>query len=175
VDSVDSTNSAVPWRPPRRRKGELTPVSGEDVEAALRVAEGIAAEADLAARQDAMDRIWASVAGAVTLAAAALTAAVLGDHVGTAWFRWFVAVATAGLLGALAASWWSILRLHSRRRSTGARMDLAKDIVGMLREVTLDVAERERWSYIRLEAVKLRLSAFPLAGSGQVQRLDRKP
>jgi hypothetical protein len=175
VDSVDSTDSAVPWRPPRRRKGDRASVTGEDVEAALRVAEGIAAEADLAARQDAMDRIWASIAGAVALSAAALTVALLGDHVGTAWFRWFVAIATAGLLGALAASWWSIVRLHARRRSLRARTDLAKDIVGMLREVTLDVAERERWSYIRLEAMKLRLSAFPLTGSGQVQKLDREP
>jgi hypothetical protein len=49
-----------------------------------------------------------------------------------------------------------------RRDPAGYVLRLATQLASMASEVLLDVAERERWSYVRLEAAKLRLSAFPI-------------
>jgi hypothetical protein len=138
-------------------------VTGEDIEFALRAAEGLAAEADLAERQDRIARVWVGMATVVILSASALTAGLLSGHVGTVGFRVFVSIATFILLGGLSAGWWWILGTHSRGRSSYLRLSLAVDIVGIVREVMLEVAERERWSYVRLQATKLRVSAFPPA------------
>jgi hypothetical protein len=157
-----SIGSPSPWRPPTRSKPEERPqVTGEDIEFALNAAEGLAAEADRAEHQANTTRFWASVATALLLALSALTAGTLTGHVGTAGFRVLAAVATVILLTAAASSWWWILRADYRRKSSNLRLSLAQDIVGIVREVMLDVAEREQWSYMRLEATRLRVSAFP--------------
>jgi hypothetical protein len=160
----NGSNDADSWPEPTGGPTKESPlIRGEDIELALRAAEGLAAEADLAERQDNMAGTLAIVATAVILSAAVLTAGLLSDHVGTVSFKVFVAIAAFILLGAFAASCRWILRTHNRRKSPDLRLRLALDIVGIVREVILVVAERENWSYIRLEATKLRISAFPLA------------
>lgn len=171
----DSSTDAEAWLPPRRRQAEQQALQGEDLELALRAAERLAAEAGLAGEQESLSRIWAVVATAVILSATALSAGLLGDHVGTFGFRVCLVIATCGLLGALAACWWLILRARYRRKSLYFRLNLAQGIVGMLREVVLDVAERENWSYIRLETTNLRISAFPLGRPNRRPKLDRMP
>ena len=56
--------------------------------------------------------------------------------------------------------------LHLMQDAGGSRAsfhrEVAIDIAGMVREVFLDVAEREEWSRVRIETTRLRLSAFPL-------------
>jgi hypothetical protein len=169
-----SSSDASSWDPPARSPAKERPfVTGEDIEFALRAAEGLAAEADVAERQDKMARVWASMATAVILSASALTAGLLSDRVGTVGFRVLVAIATFILLGGLAAGWWWILGTHYKRQSSYLRLSLAVDIVGIVREVMLEVAERERWSYIRLQATKLRISAFPPANPVRGERQSR--
>jgi hypothetical protein len=38
---------------------------------------------------------------------------------------------------------------------------LAVKMASMIDEALVDIADREKWSYLRIEATKLRLSAFP--------------
>lgn len=161
-----SIGDVGPWRPPARSPAkDRSPVTGDDIELALRAAEGLAAEADLAERQASMTRSWASVGTAVLLATSALTIGMLTGHIGTVGFRVFAAVATVFLLTAAASCWWWILRADYRQKSSNLRLSLAQEIVGIVREVMLDVSQREHWSYIRLEATRLRISAFPPAAA----------
>ena len=163
---MNHSSDAGSWDTPARSPAKERPlITGEDIEFALRAAENLASEADLAVRQDKIARVWASMATVVILSASALTGGLLSDRIGTIGFRVFAAIAAFILLGGLAACWWWILRTHNRRNSPYLRLSLASDIVGIVREVMLEVAERERWSYIRLEATKLRVSAFPPAVS----------
>ena len=161
-----STGAADPWRPPTHSPAkERSPVTGDDIELALRAAESLAAEAGLAERQASMSRFWASVGTAVLLASSALTVGMLTAHIGTVGFRIFAAIATVILLIAATSCWWWILRTDYRQKSFNLRLSLAQEIVGIVREVILDVSQREHWSYIRLEATRLRISAFPPAAN----------
>jgi hypothetical protein len=149
------------WRPPGRSPAkERSPVTGDDIEHALRAAESLAAEADLEERQATVTRFWATVGNALLLAVSVLTAGLAIGHVGSGGFRVFAGVAAAILLAAAASCWRWILQAGYRQKSANLRRGLAQEIAGMVREVILDVSQRERWSYIRLEATRLRISAF---------------
>lgn len=157
-----SSGGASSWRPPTLSPVKEPPlVTGEDIELALRAAESLAAEADLVDHQDDITRIWASMATAVILSAAALTAALLSDHIKAVGVRVFGIIAVVILLGSVAAFLWWLARASFKPKSSQLRLSLAQDIVGIVREVMLDVAEREGWSYLRLQATKNRISAFP--------------
>ena len=57
-----------------------------------------------------------------------------------------------------------LVRAIVRERRQGSfdyQWRLATQIASMVNEALVDVAERENWSYLRLETTKLRLSAFP--------------
>ena len=167
------------WRPPGYRAAEersaatgehvednqaerRSTVTGADIEMALRAADGLIAEDRLLRRQEALTRLYASIAIALILAASSITEALLSEHLGTTAFKVFVGIATFAILATLPTSLW-VLRTRNRSRSAYLRLGVAQDITAMLDEVVLSVAEREHWSYVRLEATKLRLSAFPLS------------
>jgi hypothetical protein len=171
---VDDSNRGA-WRPPGYRQVEQRPTStgedieprsaatGEDIEFALHAAERLLAEVELARRHERMTSLCASTAIALILASSALLAALLSDHLGTTAFKVFVAIATLAFLITLPICLSVVLRARRRYRSTYLRLSLAQDIATMLGEVLSSVAESENWSYVRLEATKLRLSAFPLS------------
>lgn len=75
-------------------------------------------------------------------------------------------VITAGLLLGLLR--W--LMVQRRRNPADQVLDLATQLSSMAGEVLLDVAERERWSFVRIEATKLRLAAFPLPEAPGIKR-----
>jgi len=54
------------------------------------------------------------------------------------------------------------LILQRRRMQMDYNLRLATRLSSLIDEALTDVAEREEWSYLRLEATRLRLSAFPL-------------
>ncbi len=51
---------------------------------------------------------------------------------------------------------------HRRQKEAELLLNLSTQISAMVSEVLLDVARRERWSYMRQRTLELRLSAFPL-------------
>lgn len=163
-----------PWRPPgypdEKQSSfetggaieERSGITGEDIEFALQAAEGLLAEVELARRQESLTRLGASIACAFMVASSALTGALLFDHHSNIGFIVLVSAATAVFLAMLPAIWYWVQLTRRRSRSSYLRLGIAKDIAEMLGQVVTSVAEREKWSYVRLEATKLRLSVFPL-------------
>ena len=49
-----------------------------------------------------------------------------------------------------------------RRMTLDYTHRIATQLSSMINEALVDVAERDNWSYLRLQATRLRLSAFPL-------------
>jgi hypothetical protein len=62
------------------------------------------------------------------------------------------------------------IALQRHRTSIGSQfiLRLAVQAASLVTAALVDVAEREEWSYLRLEATKLRLSAFPLLESDRL-------
>jgi hypothetical protein len=167
----DSNRGA--WRPPGYRQAELrstdkdedleqlSTVTGEDVEFALQAAERLLAGAERSRRRESLTSLCGIIATVLIAASSALMAALLSDHVGTTAFKILVGIAAYAFLITVPICWVLVRRARRRYRSAYSRLSLAQDIAAMLGEVVSSVAEREHWSYVRLEATKLRLSAFP--------------
>lgn len=63
--------------------------------------------------------------------------------------------------GVLAFALRELLRLRQIAKYDRT-LQLATELAAIAREAFLEVAEREHWSYVRVESTKLRLSAFPI-------------
>ncbi len=138
--------------------------SGEDLEIALRAAEDLLHRAEDTRRHE-QNRglgIWSLMVGTVLSLFASLLWVVDLLLVGDSWSRVLVAAVgtVVGVLVLLVLV--RALILQRRRIFFDYQLRLASQISGMVNEAVVDVAEREGWSYLRLQTTKLRLSAFPL-------------
>ena len=138
--------------------------SGEDLEHALRAAERMLQQSE-ARRRHEQNRTFALVSivlGTTLSLVASLVVIIQFVTFGTATAK----VATA-LIPALAsflvvASLLRALIKQIKKAGLDYLLDIAMQLSGMIDEALIDVAEREEWSYMRIQATKLRLSAFPL-------------
>ncbi|MBQ0853392.1 hypothetical protein J8N05_35080 [Streptomyces sp. BH-SS-21] len=137
---------------------------GEELERALRSAEHLLAQAEERKRHE-NNRTFATlsvIAGTVFSLAASLVAVaelITFSNTGSRVFATITPVVVS--VSVIVTSVISLLR-DRRELEDEYPMRLATQIASMVAETMLDVAEREDWSYFRLEVTKLRLSAFPL-------------
>lgn len=147
----------VRWRRTDRvrlRKWRLS--EGDDLENALHAAERLLAEAEERRRHE-QNRTFAIVSIMVGVVLS-LTASLIAIRYVFA----FVPVVASVLILALLVR---ALIVQRRRVALDYTLRLACQLASMIGESYLDVADREAWSYLRREATKLRLAAFPMYDS----------
>ncbi|MFC8671439.1 hypothetical protein ACFUEN_02050 [Streptomyces griseorubiginosus] len=138
--------------------------TGNDLEWALRAAEQLLARAEERRRHE-HNRFFAVVsvmAGTIISLFASLVAVVEVITFSNAAMRIVVTtfpVAVSSVVLLLSAR---ALRRYQQEGELDMTMRLATQISSMVGDAMLDVAAAENWSYLRVEAMKLRLSAFPL-------------
>ncbi|MEV6527950.1 hypothetical protein AB0M43_39120 [Longispora sp. NPDC051575] len=154
-----------PRRTDQQREQQWRLSSGADVDEALHAAERLLAAAKDRHRhaQNTTFAIWSGVAGAMLSFAASLYfLPLLLDSRGLATVgAWASLAVTASIVLVLLRELWG----QRRRASFDHSLMLAHHIASMINEAVNDVADREGWSYLRLQTIKLRLSAFPLSDS----------
>lgn len=137
---------------------------GDDLEQALRAAERLLQQAEERHRHE-QNRGFAIVSLLVAVGLSLVASLLVVVQV--IQFRSSsaeVPVATGGAI-ATGVALFLLLRavLNQRRRiAHDYTLRLATQLASMITEALVDVAERERWSYLHLQATKLRLSAFPM-------------
>lgn len=149
----------------RRDRAEAWRLStGDDIETALRAAERLLQQAEDRRRHEQNVRIgilsiaivtFLSLIASILVTVQALEFGHTVIEVGAAVVG---VVITICVLAGLAAA---IVR-QRRRVAFDYAHRLATQLSSMITEAVVDVAERERWSYLRLQSTRLRLSAFPL-------------
>jgi len=153
------TSRSATWEPIHRPDIARLHASGEELEIALKAAEQLLAQGEEARRHAQNVRLAAVSLFLLTIASVAgiVIAIVESARTGGIIGLGFLLCAATPVLAYL-------LRLMNDVDSSAAALhrDAATDIAGMVREVFLDVAERERWSRVRLESTRIRLAAFPL-------------
>jgi hypothetical protein len=150
----------------RERRSAWKLSTGDDLESALRAAERLLQQAEDRRRHE-QNRTFALLSGI-----AGTTLSLFGSLVVVVEFASFgssEARALTALLSFLSAAVVISLMVRSlaiqrRRIAFDFTLTLAAQISAMVAEALVDVADREVWSYLRLQATKLRLSAFPLIG-----------
>jgi hypothetical protein len=148
------------WRPELSDSDsrEFRVSTGEEIEITLAAAEGLLSEAQRDLRDRNRTPAWIACILAVALGAAIiLTSSAAGLGAVAAAIAAGLLVASSSLVAAIATA-----QARAERRRPPVQMELAIQLAGMVREVYLDVARREEWSAMRVDATKLRLSAFPL-------------
>lgn len=147
-----SSDDAVSERATRWRLS-----TGEDLERALTAAERLLAESGAEARH-LQDRSFnfASLAVVVFLSLAASLYAIF--DFGSAPIA---ATAVASMFALLVMT---LLKYAANRRRLRevTTLNIASDIASLVSESVAEVAERERWSELREQTLRLRLSAFPM-------------
>jgi hypothetical protein len=132
------------------------------VEFTLAAAERLLAQAAEDASRLARARV---VASALIFAAACVVVGFVALAPKPGALREFVALAVVVVLAVpLVLGLWR-LAATTGRAFDPQKLRLATDLAALVSAVYLDVAEREQWSYVRLQATKLRLSTFPLSAS----------
>jgi uncharacterized membrane protein required for colicin V production len=162
---VTSNPQHEPRPGPRRDRATVWRLgSGEDLEHALRAAERLLSEAETRHRhqQSITHGLLSIVAGLVLSLIASLV-------IFSQYFEYGngnTSRAAASFVSALAT--FAVLTVSVRaliRYRQRAELDytihLSVQMATMIDEAFVDIAEREQWSYLRVEATKLRLSAFP--------------
>ena len=152
----------------RRRRGRQEAwrlATGQDIEEALRAAERLLMQAEERRRHEQnlmLAIISAIVATTLSLIAALVVvvqlssiAALFGG--GLSFFAAFVVL----------VYWIRLLQRHRANIASEFMLRLSVKGSSMVNAALIDVAERESWSYLRLESAKLRLSAFPLLDPGR--------
>jgi hypothetical protein len=147
---------------PVESNGRPDRTSGADFDSALERAESLLQEADRA-----RDRFRILCAAQVMLplaitVALAIAIGVSGVHLGRAVTTTLI---TWGIAALLDATIHVALVLPVRRR-VGRDERVMLEIVGMLRELLMSVAEDEKWSASRLRLAKARIARFPIGSSG---------
>jgi hypothetical protein len=148
-----------------RKRAEAWKLSdGADIEYALGAAEYLLWQAEERRRHEQNVRvgIWTTLAFvSLSLGSSvfALIQVVVFNHDAPE-----ILAALAGVIvtSAVMVIIWRSLRRQQRRISLDYTLRIATQLSAMINEALVDVAEREKWSYLRLQATKLRLSAFPL-------------
>jgi len=155
---ADRKGRRTSWSPPADHKLEsLTPSSGEELEQSLSAAELLLREA-LAERRHAQNRRAGAIALLLTVVSslgvllAVMQSAGFGRGIG----------ALLTLLGASALVPLARFLLVRSTEPESSRLRVALQLAAMIGDVFPEIARRERWSYFRVEATRLRLSAFPL-------------
>ena len=153
---------------PRRKRSDATSAwnigNGEDLELALRAAERLLSYAEERMRHE-QNRTFAiiSVITGTTLSLIASLIAVFE-------FANYGSLSRVSL-GALITSIGSFvilafmvraLYVHRRRATLDRTLQIAAQLSSIVSEALITIAERENWSYLRLQSTKLRLSVFPL-------------
>jgi Flp pilus assembly protein TadB len=136
----------------RVRKWRLS--DGDDLENALHAAERLLAEAEERRRHE-QNRTFATVSiivGVILSLAASLIAV-------PAYIFGLIPVVIGGAI--LVLLFRELLR-QRQRMAHDFTLRLASQLAAMIGETYLELADREEWSYLRREATKLRLAAFPL-------------
>jgi hypothetical protein len=143
--------------------------TGEDLENALRAAERLLAQAEERRRHE-QNRTYA-ILSTMVAATLSLFASIFAatEFLAGGYVRAQQSAAFLTVLAVFAVLMLSIRALLRQRRQIDFdfTLRLAVELASMINEALLDVAEREKWSYLRLQATKLRLSGFPLIVSGR--------
>ncbi len=129
----------------------------DDLEMALEAAERMLAEAD--ARHRYQESRTFTIWSLVVVVVASLLASLLAFSYLYSIIYCVVPVVVAIVLLSLL---FRLLRVQQHRARYDLRLRLAGRLASLINESYLEVAERERWSYLRREATKIRLNAFPL-------------
>lgn len=141
----------------RKRAARWRLSTGEDLEQALTAAERLFAESSSEARH-LEDRSFnfASLAVVVFLSLAASLFAI---------FDWGSAPVAALAISAMSALLSLTLLKYAanrRRLKDVTTLNIASDIASLVSESVAEVADREKWSELRVQTFRLRLSAFPM-------------
>lgn len=159
------------WRSPRKtRAGNWNLASSTDIDRALRAAEGLLGQAQEATRHEQNIRLTLfSLLGATVISLIGSLTVVFSR--GFHSLGYFLTVLSTLGLGAativIALTLRRRLILFTTRRDY--RLSIACDIAHLVDDVYIEVGEEEKWSYLHLESIRLRLSAFPLL-TGSPQR-----
>jgi len=160
---ASSSEQPSGWRPPAKR-GQTERwrlASGDDVEACLVAAERLLAQAYEGQRHEQNVRIATGSLAFVTLGSLAGLAFAFAQPDGVGSLA-TVLTGSATTIGTVALFMRLAVPRRRSRRAQHVQLVLAQDLASMVGNVFLDVANREHWSVFRMEAYKLRLSAFPL-------------
>ena len=136
--------------------------SGADFDSALERAESLLQEADRARDRFRILRAAQVMLPLTITVALAIAIGVSGVHLGRAVTTTLITWVIAALLD---ATIYVALVLPVRRR-VGRDERVMLEIVGMLRELLMSVAEDEKWSASRLRLAKARIARFPIGPSG---------
>ena len=138
--------------------------SGDDIELTLSAAERLLGHAE-ERRRHAQNRTFAvgSLAFGTTLSAF-VSALALAESISYGFFG-FAAVGAilsllVGFLVAAVAARWIVRQRYVARFDYSLR--LAAEMAGLVGELYGAIAEKEDWSYLRVQSTRLRLSVFPL-------------
>jgi hypothetical protein len=149
------------WRPAIEDTSRewRVPATGEDIDAALVVAERLLARGldDLRHAQSIGFAALSLLLVTVMAMAGILIAVVESANVGVA-----LAIGVLVAFGVITSSYLLRLAVQARRDAESVSLHIAVDLSAMIGEVLIDVSQREGWSHVRTESTKLRLSAFPL-------------
>ncbi|GAA0353747.1 hypothetical protein [Micropruina glycogenica] len=161
----ESLPEGVSWLSRHSKSSKWKLATGEDLEHALRAAERLLAQAE-GRQQHAQNRSFAIVSLIVGAALSMLASMFLvvqfmyreADFQYTALAIPFTLLPAVGVL----LYWFRLFLAHKRQTEEDATVELAAELASLVGEVMNDVAQREAWSYMRIKATQLRLSAFPM-------------
>jgi hypothetical protein len=138
--------------------------TGVDVEDALRAGERLLAQAEERHRhgQNVTIGLYSIMVGTGLsfVASIVISFRVLSFGYGNAEAT--VAIVTAAATLAILLATARALFIQRQRMYTDYTLRIATELAAIVDEVLVEVAERERWSHLRIETTKLRLSVFPV-------------
>jgi hypothetical protein len=143
--------------------------TGEELESALRAAERLLHESEERRRHEqniTYAILSIIVAILLSLGASLVVVVEVASFGQTTRFL----AATVSFIVAGSVLLYLFVALQRHRSSIGSQfiLRLATQASSLVTAALVDVAEREQWSYLRVEATKLRLSAFPLLESDRI-------
>lgn len=153
----DATGSRRHWRPQPELLAQREFATGADIEYALDAAENLAARALDDARHAQRVELTAYGMSLTLLGLAGVIVAVAGST--------FLAVSTIAVATAAALLLTPIavrVLVRPDRRLASLRADIAQELVAIVGESYVEIADREGWTDAHVRVTRLRLSAFPL-------------
>lgn len=149
------------WRPPERDELNAlqVPSTGDDIESALAAAERLLTQA----REDARhaQNVQFAAMSLLILSLVSLAGVVIAI-IESASSASVLAIASLFAIGAPASLYLLQMARAASNQRDSLNLEIATEIALMVGDIFLDVAQREKWSVMRRESVRLRLSAFPL-------------
>ncbi|MEU1587820.1 hypothetical protein [Micromonospora sp. NPDC005710] len=133
--------------------------SGDDLEGALRAAERLLVQAEERHRhgQNLTTAILSIMVGTALSFIASLAFFGFGAGGVSTIVGFLTAITTVGVLIITLRA----LMRQRQRMNLDYTLRIATQLSSMVDEALVDVAEREEWSYLRIDATKLRLAVFP--------------